>query len=376
MAVGLPRIYGITDPVMEAVVFHGLGAVDPVPAIDADWRPSLPWLVSQRLAGVALAMVKDHGVELPRDMLVHLQAARRHERARTLLADLSAARVSTVMRSAGVPFVVVKGPAMAAVDPVPAARPYLDVDIVVPPNRFDDAMEAARSAGFESNTERPARKYYERHCYEGVNLRDGSQRAIDIHHHVPPWWAGRTLTYEYLARDARVGAIAGTDAPLASATSNLFIAALHLVSDHNLPGHKLLSWRDVMLTASLIDPVEVASAADQLGLAWWLHWIVTQMPRTEALDSLIAQLDRTASTSPPRVGAQRVKALCAAGERGQNLAFAARLPVSNAAAYIAGQVLPSRTSRAARLNGNESLLAWWKFAAGSFVRSKTTFEGK
>jgi hypothetical protein len=100
------------------------------------------------------------------------------------------------------------------------------------------------------------------------------------------------------------------------------------------------------------------------------------MPRTEALDSLIAQLDRTASTSPPRVGAQRVKALCAAGERGQNLAFAARLPVSNAAAYIAGQVLPSRTSRAARLNGNESLLAWWKFAAGSFVRSKTTFEGK
>ena len=376
MVTSLPRIYRVTDPVVEAVTFHGLPGIDPTPALGADWGPSLAWIVSQRLAGAALDLVATHGVQLPDDALNYLRAARRHERAFTMRADLSATRLSSLMNEAGLPFVVVKGAALAQLDPVVGARPYVDVDIVVAPERFPAALSAARTGGFESYTDRPARDYYDRLCYEGVNLVDEQNLSIDIHHHVPPWWAGRTLTYEYLARDARVGVIAGTDAPLASATSNLFIAALHLVSDHNLPGHKLLSWRDVMLTASLIDPAEVASAADQLGLVWWLHWIVSQMPRTEALAGLITQLDRTGSTSPPRVGAQRVKALCAAGERGQNLAFAARLPTLNAAAYIAGQVLPSRASRAARLDGDESLLAWWKFAAGSFIRPKTTFEGK
>ena len=356
----LPRIYRVTDPLLEAIVFHGLAGADPAPALSGNWEPILETIVLQRLAGAALDLVTTFDVALPERVRRTLTAARYHERCFTLLAELSAATITGVLRRADVPFVVVKGPSIAALDPVPGARPFIDADLLVAPGRFEDAMSAASSAGFGYDSDRPARAYYERLCYEGVNLVDADGRSIDIHHHVPPWWAGSELTYDRVARDARTARIGGEDVPLASATSNLFIAALHLVSDRNLPGHKLLSWRDVMLTCTLVDPSDVATAARDTGLGWWLHWVLAQMPQTPDITSLTQALADSFDVRAPRVSAARVKALSASGETGLNLAFAARLPIPNAAAYLGGQLLPSKQSRAARLEGDESMLAWWR----------------
>lgn len=364
---GLPCIYRIADPVVEAAVFNGLTDTPPDGAFTSDWEPSLPTLVQQRLAGSALHFADTHDIDLPPRVRATLVSARYRERYLTLLAELSAAAVAEVLRDVGVPFVVIKGPSIAAVDPVRGARPFVDADLLVPPDRFEDALLAARSAGFSSANDQPARQYYERHCYEGVNLVDASKRSIDIHHHVPPWWAGLKLTHDWMAQDCTLARIGGTDVPLASPTANLLIAALHLVSDRNLPGHKLLSWRDVMLATTLLDPASAATAVGAVGLGWWVRWVLGQMPATPSVTALAAALDATVDTRAPRTSAARIKALAASGDTGMNLAFAARLPAPNAAAYVAGQVLPSKASRASRLDGDESLLHWWRHVARSFT---------
>lgn len=363
----LPRIYRVTDPLLESVVFHGLVGDELAPTRKGSWEPILETIVAQRLAGASLDFATAFGVVMPEHVRQTLTAARYHERCFTLLAELSAATITGVLRRADVPFVVVKGPSIAQLDPVPGARPFVDADLLVPPNRFEDAMSAAIDAGFGYDTDRPARAYYERLCYEGVNLVDSDGRSIDIHHHVPPWWAGRHLTYEHVANDVRTRRIGGEEVPLAGPTSNLFIAALHLVSDRNLPGHKLLSWRDVMLTCNLVDPAEAAAVATETGLGWWLHWVLGQMPQTPAITSLLNALAGSCDVQAPRAGAARVKALSASGETGLNLAFAARLPARNAAAYLGGQLLPSKQSRAARLEGDESIVSWWRHVIRSFA---------
>jgi hypothetical protein len=83
------------------------------------------------------------GVEVP-GIGPHVHSALgRHQRA---LADLRV--VDQVLGAAGVPYLVVKGPALVRRYADPSLRSYVDLDIVVPPDRVGESLEALEHAAF------------------------------------------------------------------------------------------------------------------------------------------------------------------------------------------------------------------------------------
>lgn len=105
------------NPLVEAARWHGVEA----------WA----WFVCQR-----------HGEQVPELTRAVAAAHGRHLRALADFEDLAAA-----LEHADVPFMVVKGPVLAAMSQGGLMRSYVDLDVVVPPDRLADALGTLRSAG-------------------------------------------------------------------------------------------------------------------------------------------------------------------------------------------------------------------------------------
>ena len=59
-------------------------------------------------------------------------------------------RAGAVLDAAGIPWVLVKGPALdLGVYPVPHLRSYVDVDVLVPPRHFRAGLDALTAAGWD-----------------------------------------------------------------------------------------------------------------------------------------------------------------------------------------------------------------------------------
>jgi len=91
-------------------------------------------------------------------------------------------RLTGIMASAGIPVIAFKGPtlAMQAYGDV-SLRSYSDVDVLLPPERSGDVVEALRSAGYTDRRDRSALAASPRHWHEwGVTAPDGVT-LVEIH---------------------------------------------------------------------------------------------------------------------------------------------------------------------------------------------------
>lgn len=179
------------------------------PLEESEWNNLLQSVRFHRLAGLLAATI--HDGDMPATPQQQDEAYREHavamQRCLQLEADLL--RVSDLLGRRGVPHRVLKGPAFAHLDyPDPALRAFVDIDLLVPSGRYDDAIGALTEAGFERKfTE--VRAGFDRRFGKGASLIGPNGHDIDLHRTFVMGPFGLTLDLDEVWRSVDTFAIAG-----------------------------------------------------------------------------------------------------------------------------------------------------------------------
>ena len=249
-----------------------------------------------------------------------------------------------MLDKAGLPYVVTKGPGVAACYPVITDRPFSDLDILVARGDFQKALAVIGRAGYQEDavSQQPW-PYFDRSCREAINLKRPDGGSVDLHHHIPPWLWGKRLLFPGFLERSQVRRLFGADLRVASAEDNLLVTALHVVSDRNQPGRTLLTWRDVAQLAGVADPAVAAELALQAGLAGWLLAILAALPTPLRPAPLLSRL--AARPAVPRPA--HVVLLCsvAVSRMGVRSSQPLRLPIPAGIAYLAGMIARGGSGR-------------------------------
>ena len=345
-------------PLTWATLFYDFLPVQVVPE-QIDWGEEVPLIISQRLASIACRLVEDLKLDVPDEYLEQLQEASFDWMSATLVTSARAAEDVAALGDQGIPCVVTKGPGIAKCAYRLAERPYTDIDVFVPMNRFEAVLRILELRGYvEEDRNVLPRPGLELHCREAVNLIHPSGGAIDVHHHIPPWYWGRKITFSQVHRNAQPLTLQGSEILCASPVDNLLISALHIVSDKGRPGATLMAWRDVLTMESVCGVEEIVARARGAGLCGWLSWVVNALPdcvvSAELHDELFPEdltipgVYRLSCLMPPGIGSRHV------------IGQAFRLPIANAALYLASMAWPSNEFLQ-RKNGNRNGRSkWWR----------------
>lgn len=350
-------------------LFHGVEG-GPEGSEASEWARDAHEIVHHRLAGLALAAAQVDGVQLDPTTESHLQQQRDTDIVRSLAAEVAAPAAIQALRDAGIPSVITKGPGIARAYPLPSLRPFRDIDILVPSARFDAAKRVLRQLGFQGLAEREGpRSYFHLRCREAVNLFRQDGTAIDLHHHIPPWIWGRRLSFSPIHERSEELSLAGGTVPVARSVHNLIIASLHLISDGGRPGQTPLIWRDLVEMAAVCDPQEAERESRSVKLNWCLALVLRALPEfarpTQLLERLgderpgAADAFRLRHLLPPAIGSRHLvgQAFC--------------LPVPNAAAFMAGYLVPSRGFLRRRYGSPWAYGRWWREAFGRFREAQS-----
>lgn len=223
------------EAVVDAATFHGVAG-----------------LLHHRLRGVA-------GV--PKELAEPLKERYDHAVRRHLQMTWELAGLRTVLDGSGVDWAVIKGPAAAELlyhDP--GLRPYDDIDVVVEPARFDDALAALREGGIRLLDRNWT--VIRRDLRGELHLLLPGGTPLDLHWHLVNMYRGRMRidTAGMLRRAVRVD-LGGVPAPTLDATDSMIHLALH----GTLAGGDRLRWmKDVALATTTRPPdwVELVRRAD------------------------------------------------------------------------------------------------------------------
>ena len=339
-----------------AALFFGVEGASLNPVGPDIWREELPSIVNHRLAGLALAAARATGVDLDPKTLSSLQQTHTRECARVLVIEARAIEVADALRARGIAQVVTKGPGIARAYPDPSMRPFGDIDVLVPQDRFDPALRTLSGLGFREAGPQP-RSYFNRHCREAVNLKRDDGASLDLHHHIPPWIWGRRMDFpDVLARSEPI-AVSGGSLQIACSVHNLMIAGLHVISDKGRPGRTLIVWRDLVSLSRSCEPESVVREARKFRLDWLLGFVLRELP---AFARPVELLDHLGPACPSRANAARLHLLLPPGIGSRHqISQALRLPFMNGLAFMAGYLLPSQAFLRSRFGHGWSYLSWW-----------------
>jgi hypothetical protein len=298
-------------------------------------------------------------------VLDQLQKANFDDMASTItMVKQSKAGVGALL-SAGIPFVVTKGPGIAVEGVSISDRPYTDIDLIVDPSRFVKARSVLNSSGYtEHSRSVQAWDCFNRFCREAINLRTEDGGSIDLHHRVSPWYWSTGLTLDVLKSTEQAADVFGVRLPIVSLQHNLLVSALHVVSDKSRPGQTYRAWRDLLVLASGCPVDAVIDTASESGLSAWLTWILGCLPAevqpVELLDRLVGRQRRLNGnwrlrmSLPPRFGSQHL------------LGQIFRLPVPHASLFTAGMLVPSPGYLRLRYpDETHRYLTWWRASLNS-----------
>jgi hypothetical protein len=234
-------------------------------------------ITAHHLSAVALDLVsKEYStLDAVDSVLVErLRAGARHD---AMLAISAEATSTTALRSLiahDIPVLVMKGPATARFHPDPTKRTYSDLDLLVSPHLFRDAVDVLVDLGYvrkrDSEHMWPA---FDRHCVEGFNFHLSPHGNIDLHHHVSPWRFGRQLDFKTLVGRSDRGEVVGVPVRFASAGDSLAISCLHVVNDLGKDTPSFNSWRDIAILFNHLGPAGFAEAFKDAGLEWFEAFI-------------------------------------------------------------------------------------------------------
>jgi len=147
--------------------FHGstplFGAMTPL-IKDTQWHDILNFLRFHKLLPIAYHVLT--GTELwetiPNNYKAVLKNASFENTALILLLGNFMDAVTSALEQARIPFYIIKGPALALEFYRPSdLRPYTDIDIVIPFNRFNDANAVLNDLGFSSRGKAFTKEYFD-----------------------------------------------------------------------------------------------------------------------------------------------------------------------------------------------------------------------
>ena len=185
---------------------------------------------------------------LPEDAARRLEAFYREECARHLLVTANLRRVQDLLDAAGIPFLIIKGPAVAALAyQRPRLRFYTDLDVVVPAGSFPAALAAFEASGAEVVD--PNWPYHLEHVAGELRLSTG----VDLHWHLLFFGELRQTTAIDMAAifsRARAVPVSGTTVLTMDAADTL----IHLCIHACLEGGSRLIWLKDIERAVVNDP--------------------------------------------------------------------------------------------------------------------------
>lgn len=364
---GVPPLFPRMSSAVQSVLCYDFAA--PFAGALLPWsEQDIDLLLSSGLAPVALRLISDYGVSLSNQDKARLKERSVRQAVVTMVVATSSIPALRLLIENKISFRVFKGPTVARASFARNERPFQDIDILVSPRQFMEAKVLLENDGYRENqSSAPPRFWFDRFCREAVNLRHPAGGSLDLHHHIPPWLWAQSMTLEALSESESNLQLSGISLPAANTEYNLLIACLHLVSDHNRPGHKIAIWRDILNLARLANATVVLDLARQHGLIGWLRWIIEQIPAPIRPSHLWSQL---APRGESPLHSYRLKLLLPPNLTSRpSLSQAARLPIPNAVAYAFGMVLPSRDFLHKHLPDESTYLAWWRTTALTLLRS-------
>ena len=206
---------------------------------------------SHRVEGCVHAVLEEvEGVEA--DLLDRLAVGRRQAAAHHLLIRDVLARVGAVLDAAGIPWLVFKGPVLSSsVYCDSGMRRYSDLDLLVPPNRFGDAVAAMEDANYANSVTSWAPQVYFR---SGAIAFGVGRISVDLHWHVVYKYQDRrwySIDSDQLLARRRTVDIAGNTCATFDEVDTLFHLALHAAREGC---HRLVWLKDIELAVAVGRP--------------------------------------------------------------------------------------------------------------------------
>jgi hypothetical protein len=270
---------------------------------------------------------------------------------------------------AGIPVVVIKGPAVERFHPVGWPRSFSDIDLLVASRDFAVVVRECVEAGFVDTVSRPPWPWFDLRCKEGVNIRGPEGGNLDIHHHVPPWVFGARLGLDEILATATWAEVSGAPVRFVDAPYSLVIASLHVLNDLWKGRIGLSSWRDIIALLRVVGMDQAEETFDSLDLGWLLGLVAGELADSvpEADTGVPGHRHPIPMTARARIAVlgwsndSSVSSLRAS--------WIARLPAPQAVAFLGGCAVPQRIFVR---DGYGSYRAYWR---SLFVEARSTMNG-
>ena len=340
---------------------HGLPGTEEASSesiTDEEWPLVLSQLAGERLTGIAVAAALDG-----RLLLSDLQARTLIDRHReSMMVALSLERrlleVAEAFADRSIRMLVLKGPAIAhAFYPDPSWRNFGDLDLLVPTDRWDEAVRLASEVGFVRDTPEP-RPGFDVRFGKAATHTDPRGLVLDLHRTLAEAPFGLWIEPERLFEQTSSFALGGMELPRLDDTTAFLHACVHAsLGSRQL----LLPLRDVA-QISFTGDVDWALAAT-LAEEWRLRSVVRH-----AVGSVRAKLGIELPAAASAIGRgprsraeERALTIFTTDRRdngGEAIAALWGLPgVRRKAAYVRALVLPER--RFLRARGQRSYASRW-----------------
>lgn len=355
---------------LSAVAAYGLpgrtGALRQRPLDDGRWRCLLAAVSRQRLAGHLVHAIAEGA--LPATVEQEAQARHLHLvwLGRVLCLERLLLEVVGTVERAGIDHRVLKGPATAhLVYPDPALRLFVDIDVLVPTDRFDDAASALVAAGCR----RPSpelRPGFDRRFGKGATLLTAGGHEVDLHRTFAQGPFGLTVDLAAVFRAPVTLHLGGRDLRALDQELSFLVACYHAALGDATP--RLVPLRDVaeLLLGHDLDLGRVAG----LARSWRAEAVVARAVRCawRTLDLQPVGLSRWAgeyrATRAERwmLDAYTGPSRCLGGMALRSLRVIPR--PADKAAYLSGVLFPQQAAIASYERG---YARWWRRGARALL---------
>jgi 3-hydroxyisobutyrate dehydrogenase-like beta-hydroxyacid dehydrogenase len=231
-----------------AVARYGLARAEPPSVVsDQDWSLALATLADEKIVGIACAAATEGWLPLGKDQYDELVRRQRQAMAWCLGLERRLLQIAEAFDSAGVDFLVLKGPALArTVYPDPSWRMFNDLDILVRTPQWRAAVEVLNGAfDWPRRLPEPRRGFDERFGKAAVFTTDTGQQ-IDLHRNLAQGPFGVWIEADELFERTEPLEVGGTTLRRLDRAALFVHACVHAVLGEGTP--TLLQRRDVAET--------------------------------------------------------------------------------------------------------------------------------
>jgi hypothetical protein len=242
---------GPTSVLTRDVAAFGLRQSTSAPAprrvAPSDWQSFLGAVRHHRLTGLAVAAVEAGSLSLSQSQLPELLARHRDAMCLALSLEREVVELGRELRDANVPFVVLKGTAVArTLYPDPSWRPFGDVDLLVRTRDWAAACAVLTRRGLGRRFPEPRPGFTERFGKGALHV-DARGLELDLHRMIADGPFGYRIPTGTLFERALPFDLGGVALRRLDDSGLLLNACLHAALGHNPP--ILLTLRDVLQSA-------------------------------------------------------------------------------------------------------------------------------